>query len=1057
MVLSTVGAFPVSVLATQNEHNNNNESHKVNICHKDGDSGNWNALSVDENGWGGHSGHANDYLYAGPLDDGKPDNDDHKDDNWCKNHIPEPVDVCPNILGNQATIPSGYEKNQAGNCVPVPPVCDANSTQTIVSNETTTKIGSNYVVAVPLPYNAAWVSTTTLGVQSALWVWGEGAVVDPVNDTTETFTTTFNIVGTPKDSTIEIAADNSFSVSVNSDASVFADPSETNYGATKTYTIPASSLHTGLNTITFTIKNFHQDGGTQSTNPAGLLYKLVINSDDCQIPPPPPAPTATLEATKIVCDAETDLPNWGDRSGGDIDANTAATFLSTHPNCHRQSGWQFMWSLDGVGNPGDNNLSSSISGWNTFGLTDSNGSVATQIPSGAKVWVREVLQDGYIGFTGQNTNQNISAELYCNTDHLNYDNWDWIDPVMSSATYHCIAFNAPKMPTPPTECPLVDTPSSGWYSQYYNYKATDPFMQDGEVVWSTDRGNPSVSSSDSYQWYTPKFYKFNRVDSNLMFGANFYPFDVAPYNVAPYADSAQRIGGHEYHFGVHSSAKVIVPVTGNYAYTLSSDDDAWVLVDGVVVVDNHGIHAASTLNGTINMTAGTHIVDVYFAERHTVDSQLSFEFTDKSIAITPYSSLCSNTAPVCNVDQELVQNGSFEDPDISTGTFSIVPDSNPVLKWLVAWVSPLTNTGTLGLEIQDHVAGSPETSSGNQFAELDGYHPVNISQSITTVPGMNYVLSFKYSPRPGRNSADNAIQAQASGIVLGANITDDGSANSDTVWSTITRSFTATTTSTNIGFNDIGTDTSYGGYIDSVSLRCVPTTPVECPQGQHLSDNQCINDETPTDVCSNLEGNQATVPQGYHADGNQCIVDEQVVVDLCENIEGNQSVVPSGKHMVGDNQCVDDTNDSNPNPPTNPGGNGPVVGGFFGGGNGPIVLGASTNGQVLGDSCGLYMDKHIRFGSSRNNVEQVKKLQEFLNKWMGSKLPITGYYGPMTYAQVKAFQAKYGDDILKPWGLNEPTGLVYLATLRKINKLECPDLSLELPALVPWSQNPNAQ
>ena len=120
---------------------------------------------------------------------------------------------------------------------------------------------------------------------------------------------------------------------------------------------------------------------------------------------------------------------------------------------------------------------------------------------------------------------------------------------------------------------------------------------------------------------------------------------------------------------------------------------------------------------------------------------------------------------------------------------------------------------------------------------------------------------------------------------------------------------------------------------------------------------------------------------------------------------------------------------------------------------GGAVLGAST-GQVLGASCGLYMDKFIRSGKN-NNVDQVKKLQTFLNKWMGSNLPVTGFYGPLTLAALNAFQIKYAPNVLTPWGLSGPTGIVYLTTLRWINMLECPDLALQLPALVNWSSNPS--
>lgn len=76
---------------------------------------------------------------------------------------------------------------------------------------------------------------------------------------------------------------------------------------------------------------------------------------------------------------------------------------------------------------------------------------------------------------------------------------------------------------------------------------------------------------------------------------------------------------------------------------------------------------------------------------------------------------------------------------------------------------------------------------------------------------------------------------------------------------------------------------------------------------------------------------------------------------------------------------------------------------------------------------------------------------------MGANLPLSGYFGSLTEAAVKAFQSKYADDVLKPWGLTKPTGLAYLTTLRQVNLIECPELTLETPTLVPWSQNPNAQ
>ncbi len=120
-----------------------------------------------------------------------------------------------------------------------------------------------------------------------------------------------------------------------------------------------------------------------------------------------------------------------------------------------------------------------------------------------------------------------------------------------------------------------------------------------------------------------------------------------------------------------------------------------------------------------------------------------------------------------------------------------------------------------------------------------------------------------------------------------------------------------------------------------------------------------------------------------------------------------------------------------------------------------VVGDGENESEVLGISCGLYMDKFIRTGAA-NDVEQVKKLQKFLNKEMDTNLPISGFYGPLTFNVTKAFQEKYTNDILALWdGLEEPTGIVYETTIRWINKIECPPLALSTPSLIDWSRNPN--
>lgn len=68
---------------------------------------------------------------------------------------------------------------------------------------------------------------------------------------------------------------------------------------------------------------------------------------------------------------------------------------------------------------------------------------------------------------------------------------------------------------------------------------------------------------------------------------------------------------------------------------------------------------------------------------------------------------------------------------------------------------------------------------------------------------------------------------------------------------------------------------------------------------------------------------------------------------------------------------------------------------------------------------------------------EVEILQAWLAKDINIYPPglVTGYFGPLTREAVIRFQQKYSDDILKPYGLVEGTGIVDDATRKKLNEI----------------------
>jgi hypothetical protein len=166
------------------------------------------------------------------------------------------------------------------------------------------------------------------------------------------------------------------------------------------------------------------------------------------------------------------------------------------------------------------------------------------------------------------------------------------------------------------------------------------------------------------------------------------------------------------------------------------------------------------------------------------------------------SALLFLTSPV---QASLILNGSFEDPDIPTGTFAILGS-------IPGW----STTFGPGIEIQDHVAGSPYDL--DQFVELDSFSNSGMMQAaIATVPGMTYVVSFAYSPRPGRSAADNGIEVLFDGALL-VGLAESGIGLPDTNWSLHNFLVTATGATSSLEFRAVGDSTSFGGYLDAVSV-----------------------------------------------------------------------------------------------------------------------------------------------------------------------------------------------------------------------------------------------
>ena len=63
-------------------------------------------------------------------------------------------------------------------------------------------------------------------------------------------------------------------------------------------------------------------------------------------------------------------------------------------------------------------------------------------------------------------------------------------------------------------------------------------------------------------------------------------------------------------FGVDAAGAFTVEDAGLYTFRLTSDDGAKLIVDGVQVIDNDGYHQTRAAEATVQLSVGTHVIDV---------------------------------------------------------------------------------------------------------------------------------------------------------------------------------------------------------------------------------------------------------------------------------------------------------------------------------------------------------------------------------------------------------------------------------------------------------------
>jgi fibro-slime domain-containing protein len=154
---------------------------------------------------------------------------------------------------------------------------------------------------------------------------------------------------------------------------------------------------------------------------------------------------------------------------------------------------------------------------------------------------------------------------------------------------------------------------------------------DGLPVESASGTFADVNAAGELLWWTPHA-------GFVLPGTSFpYPATVAlpfniPVNFFPNGPGGSN-GGDIGFTSAILSGTFDTPAGGSVTFTLGSDDDAWVFLNGKLVVDNGGVHADAPAPTTISdLLPGSNTVEVFFADRHITQAALTF---DADVTLTP--------------------------------------------------------------------------------------------------------------------------------------------------------------------------------------------------------------------------------------------------------------------------------------------------------------------------------------------------------------------------------------------------------------------------------------
>ncbi len=158
---------------------------------------------------------------------------------------------------------------------------------------------------------------------------------------------------------------------------------------------------------------------------------------------------------------------------------------------------------------------------------------------------------------------------------------------------------------------------------------------DMKPVYAAAGATTQTSGPDAFsQWYN------NTPDTNIAFAIDIPLTEVKPGLFSfesdaffPLDDQGWGNEGQPHNFHFTTEIHTIFNYQGGEVFTFIGDDDLWLFINGQLMIDLGGVHPE--LTGSVDLDAmadelgiqvgGTYSMDIFHAERHTVDSHFRID------------------------------------------------------------------------------------------------------------------------------------------------------------------------------------------------------------------------------------------------------------------------------------------------------------------------------------------------------------------------------------------------------------------------------------------------